>query len=89
LGNNDLSPGAKKLLRHFEDKGFLHRDFESSDTLKGLFNKAEECEAAQAELAGQGLLELGPPRGPSESDRVRSAALTLNGIRFLQRNPSV
>ena len=79
-----LSPGAMKMLKHFRDQGLGQRAFELPAELETLFDKPEECEAVQAELAGHDLLELGMASHPSEPTRIRSAALTLDGVRFLK-----
>lgn len=89
MSNNDLSQTAKRLLKHFQDKGLRERDFEIPATMLALFDDREKCEAAQAELENRGLIELGPEGQRPAPNRIRSAALTLEGVRFLQENPLV
>ena len=82
----ELSADAKKLLKYFKDKGFRQGDFEDPATFQALFDEPEKCEAAEAELERLGFVELGQPSVASESSRVRAAALTLDGVRFSQKN---
>lgn len=80
-----LSANAKKLLKHFQDNGFRERDYEIPAKQLALFEDAEHCEEAQAELAKADILELGPVT-PHAASNVVSAALTLTGVRYLQKN---
>ena len=57
-----LSDGARKLLKHFQDKHLQPMEYEYPQVMRDLFGDAESCEKAQAELARVGLLELGMPR---------------------------
>jgi hypothetical protein len=84
----DLSAGAKKMLRHLKDNVKGQGEYEYPATLEKLFGNAEECEAAQAELEKAGLLVLGTATAAHipVRNRIRSAALTLDGERFLQNN---
>jgi hypothetical protein len=84
----DLSPGAKKMLRHFKDNVKDQGAYEYPTTLEKLFSSAEECEAAQVELEKAGVLVLGRASAAHipVRNRIRSAALTLDGERFLQKN---
>jgi hypothetical protein len=84
----DLSENAKKLLRHFRDGGFKQRAFEYPAKMETLFTDAEGCEAAQDELVRLGILELVPEVSTHMpvKNKIRAAALTLDGERFLQEN---
>jgi hypothetical protein len=83
-----LSPGAIKMLRHFKDENFRQAAYELPGKLSALFgDDAEACEDAQAELSGKGFLDLGPEMPSYFPDRIRAAALSLDGVRFLAKNP--
>ena len=85
---SQLSSNAVKLLKHFQDRQLGQRIFETPANQRALFSDVEDCEAAQTELAGLGLLELTRiPPNPNDPDRVVAAALPLDGIRFLKKNP--
>ena len=83
---SDLSETAKKLLRHFRDVDLKQHVFEYAGNMEALFSDAEKCEAAQAELARLNILELSPepPGHQSAKNKIRSAALTHEGERYLQ-----
>jgi hypothetical protein len=81
-----LSANAKKLLKHFKDKGLEQQEYEYPAEQEKLFPKVEDCEDAQAELVDAQLLELGSARSPYETSKVRAAALTLDGVRYLDQN---
>src|ERR1700694_5522721 len=82
----DMSDNAKKLLKHFQDSKIPQGDFEYSAKLEELFEKVEDCEKAQAELAALGVLELLPlPPSRTALSRVSSATLTLDGTRYLKK----
>ena len=82
---SDLSESAKVIMRHFRDKEIPQLAYEYPSILEGLFNEPEECERAQAELYSLGLIDLGPelPRHIPANSRVRAAALTLEGERYI------
>ena len=85
-----LSADAMKMLRHFKEKGYGQRVYELPGKLLDVFGgDAEVCEAAQEELASAGFLELGdpPPRHIPLPHRIRAAALTLDGERYVSKNP--
>lgn len=72
MADIQLSPKAQKLLKHFQDKQLRQRDFEYPATQEAVFGNPEDCEAAQAELAKAGILELSrsrPTRGRAWSAR--------------------
>lgn len=75
------------ILRHFRDEKIGQLEYEFPETLSALFSKPEECEQAQDELYGLGLIALGPalPKHIPVSNRVRAAAVTLEGVRFIER----
>jgi hypothetical protein len=74
-------------LRHFRDNNFQQRACEYSDNLRTPFDDAEECERAEAELAARNLIELASaaPAHLPIKDRVRAAALTPDGERFIKK----
>jgi hypothetical protein len=82
----ELSDDAQKLLKHFQDSNLKEAEYRWSPTMEALFQyDLEACEIAQEELARAGLIELGSPRLSTEISGVRSAALTSDGVRHLQR----
>jgi hypothetical protein len=82
-----LSDAARKLLRHFQDNDLAHGEYEYPATLLQVFDgDAEACEKAQQELAKWGLLNLGAPATRHGTSRVRSAALSLSGDRYLGKS---
>ena len=82
----NLSDNAKKLLKHFEDSGIDQGVFEFPATQEELFDDVEDCEKAQDELEGLGLLELAPlPPFRAAKSPVAPAALTLEGARDLNK----
>src|SRR5271165_3277497 len=88
LSTPGLSDGAKIILRHFRDNKIPQLAHEYAANLAALFADTEECERAQHELHQLGLIELGPAppvRIPVKS-RVRSAAITLEGERYVAKN---
>ena len=83
----DLSDDAKKLLKYFQDRNLKEMEYEWPPAMEKLFGgDLVACEMAQEELARIGLLELGSPRLSYEISGVRSAALTRDGARHLQKN---
>ena len=80
----ELSPGAKKLLRHFKDAGLRQMDFQAPAPLLALFDDPAECETAQQELQSLGFLTVAPPLPPYTPTRVRAAALTPSGVRYVR-----
>lgn len=85
-----LSDGARKLLKHFQDKHLQPMKYEYVQVMRDLFGDAESCERAQAELAELArvdLLESGMPRLSHKSWQVTVAAPTHAGSRYLEDNP--
>jgi len=83
----DLSDNAKKLLKYFQDRNLREMEYVWPPAMEELFGSdLVACEMAQEELARIGLLELGSPRLSYEISGVRSAALTPDGARHLQKN---
>jgi hypothetical protein len=86
----DLSESAKTILRHFKVRGMHEKDYETPAALGQLFNYPQECESAEAELVTAGLVDLAA--GPGEHspvwnrNRIRGAALTLDGERYVAHN---
>jgi hypothetical protein len=82
-----LSDNAKKLLKYFQDRKLREMEYEWPPAMEELFGgDLVACEMAQEELARTGLLELGSPRLSYEISGVRSAALTRDGTRHMQKN---
>jgi hypothetical protein len=83
----ELSAGAKKILWHLHTGRFTQQVYELPGKLRALFDDPEECENAEAELEALGFIVLGPERQPHipKPDRIRAAALTLDGERFIDR----
>ena len=82
-----LSDNAKKLLKYFQDRKLREMVYEWPPAMEELFGgDLAACEMAQEELARTGLLELGSPRLSYEISGVRSAALTHDGARYLEKN---
>jgi hypothetical protein len=88
----DLSESAKTILRHFKVRGMHEKDYETPAALGQLFNHPQECESAEAELVTAGLVDLaaGPgghiPVRNWNRNRIRGAALTLDGERYVAQN---
>lgn len=88
----DLSESAKTILRHFKVRGMHEKDYETPAALGQLFNVPQECESAEAELVTAGLVDLtaGPgghiPVRKWNRNRIRGAALTLDGERYVAQN---
>lgn len=84
----DLSEGARTILRHFKVRGMHEKDYESPAALGQLFNRPQECESAEAELVTAGLVDLaaGPGGQKWNRNRIRGAALTLDGERYVAQN---
>ena len=84
----DLSESAKTILRHFKVRGMHEKDYETPAALGQLFNHPQECESAEAELVTAGLVDLAAgPSGPVRNwNRIRGAALTLDGERYIAHN---
>jgi hypothetical protein len=84
----NLTEGALKILRHLWDKGARQMEYEYPDELAKLFVDSKDCEDAEAELAAAGLINLGaaPPEHVPLKHRIRSAALTLDGERYIAEN---
>jgi len=82
-----LSDNARKLLKHFQSNDFAHGEYQYPATMLYVFDgNAEACEKAQQELSELGLLDLGPAAQQSLANRVRSAALSLKGDRYLEKS---
>lgn len=86
-GPQGLSEGAKVILRHFRDTGAEQLAYEYPATIAALFSDPQQCEDALEELYSEGLIELGAelPRHIPVSNRVRAAAITLEGLRLIER----
>jgi hypothetical protein len=83
-----LSDDARKLLKHFQDSDLAHGEYEYHATMLRVFDdNAAACEKAQQELSALGLLDLGAPPPHYGTHRVHSAALSLKGDRYLDKNP--
>jgi hypothetical protein len=84
----DLSESARTILRHFKVRGMHEKDYESPAALGQLFNRPQECESAEAELVTAGLVDLaaGPGGQKWNRNRIRGAALTLDGERYVAQN---
>jgi hypothetical protein len=84
----DLSESAKTILRHFKVRGMHEKDYETPAALGQLFNHPQECESAEAELVTAGLVDLaaGPGGQKWNRNRIRGAALTLDGERYVAQN---
>ena len=84
-----LSHDARKLLKHFQDNDLAHGEYEYPMTMLQVFDgNAEACEKAQQELSELGLLDLGFATQQYSANRVRNAALSVEGDRYLEKNPS-
>ena len=83
-----LSDGALKILRHLKAKGAQQMEYEYPAELAKPFDNPKDCEDAEAELADAGLLDLGaaPQQNIPLRNRIRSAALTLEGARYVAEN---
>jgi hypothetical protein len=83
-----LSEGALKILRHLWDKRRRQGEYEYPSELAKLFSDPKDCEDFEAELAAAGLIDLGaaPLEHVPLKNRVRSAALTLDGERYITEN---
>jgi hypothetical protein len=92
----NFSESALKILRHLWDKGAGQREYEYPTELAKLFNDPKDCEDAEAELSAAGLIDLGAAKpqdvgvAPSQEiplkNRIRPAALTLEGERYIAAN---
>jgi hypothetical protein len=86
----DLSESAKTILRHFKVRGMHEKDYETPAALGQLFNVPQECESAEAELVTAGLVDLAAGPGGHipvrKWNRIRGAALTLDGERYVAQN---
>jgi len=84
----DLSESAKTILRHFKVRGMHEKDYETPAALGQLFNDPQECVSAEAELVTAGLVDLaaGPGGQKWNRNRIRGAALTLDGERYVAQN---
>ncbi len=83
-----LSDNARKLLKHFQDNDLAHGEYQYPATIVHEFDGyAETCQKAQEELFELGLLDLGSAAPQYNANRVRSAALSLKGDRYLQKSP--
>jgi hypothetical protein len=82
----DLSESARTILRHFKVRGMHEKDYETPAALGQLFNHPQECESAEAELVTAGLVDLAAGSGGQKwnRNRIRGAALTLDGERYVQ-----
>jgi len=79
-----LSENAKKILRHFREKKLAKAVYEYPDTLRKLFETVEECESALEELSDRGLVDR-MPMAQHAADRVTASALTLDGVRYIEK----
>jgi hypothetical protein len=83
----ELSDNARKLLKHFQSNDFAHGEYQYPATMLYVFDgNAEACEKAQQELSELGLLDLGSAAQQYHANRVRSAALSLKGDRYLEES---
>ena len=82
----DLSESAKTILRHFKVRGMHEKDYETPAALGQLFNHPQECETAEAELVTAGLVDLAAAVRNWNRNRIRGAALTLDGERYVAQN---
>lgn len=83
-----LSDDARKLLKHFQDNDLAHGEYEYPATMLRVFDgDAEVCEKVQQQLSELGLLDLGSPSSRYSANRIRSAALSVAGDRYLEKNP--
>jgi hypothetical protein len=82
----DLSESAKTILRHFKVRGMHEKDYETPAALGQLFNHPQECESAEAELVTAGLVDLAAAVRNWNRNRIRGAALTLDGERYVAQN---
>jgi hypothetical protein len=82
----DLSESAKTILRHFKVRGMHEKDYETPAALGQLFNVPQECESAEAELVTAGLVDLAAAVRNWNRNRIRGAALTLDGERYVAQN---
>ncbi len=86
----DLSESAKTILRHFKVRGMHEKDYENPAALGQLFSDHQECESAEAELVTAGLVDLAAGPGGHiavrNRIRIRGAALTLDGERYVAQN---
>lgn len=81
-----ISENGLKLLKFFKDKNYRLGDHAYPKDQQDLFGgDAEACEKAQIELEEAGLLDLGSPRPKFDPSGVRSAGLTREGVRYLQK----
>ena len=62
------------------------KDYETPAALGQLFNHPKECESAEAELVTAGLVDLAAGQGGQKWNRIRGAALTLDGERYVAQN---
>ena len=82
-----LSDDARKLLKYFQDNVLAHGEYEYSARMLRVFNgDAGVCEKAQRQLSELGLLDLGSAPSHSSDHHIRSAALSLAGDRYLEKN---
>jgi hypothetical protein len=82
-----LSADALRILNFFKDKKAGVGDYQYPADLENLFPGAlEACEAAEEELYSQGLIDMtSSPPDPMRS-KVKAAALTLDGARWVEKN---
>lgn len=81
----ELTANEKTMLRHFKSTGAPQMMFELPGNLVKLYSDSEQCEVAQTGLARLGLLELGPEMSKIMPSRIRAAALSLDGVRFIAK----
>jgi hypothetical protein len=84
----DLSESAKTILRHFKVRGMHEKDYETPAALGQLFSDPQQCESAEAELVTAGLVDLAASPGGHirVRNRIRGAALTLDGELYVAQN---
>jgi hypothetical protein len=81
----DLSEGAIRILKHFKDDGIEQYVYVPPAELAALFDEVDECERAEAELSSRRLVVLGLTRSSIDLNGVRPAALTRDGVRYVQQ----
>lgn len=81
----ELTADEKTMLQYFKNSGAQQVVFELPADLAKLFADPEQCGVAQTGLAGLGLLELGPEMSKFMPNRIRAAALSLDGVRFIAK----
>jgi hypothetical protein len=80
----EISANAKKMLKYFQDHRLGPDVYEAPARLEALFADVKDCERAQAELAMAGLIKVAQSN-PHATSKV--VALSLDGVRYLEKNP--